>query len=123
MNHYALSDLPFVYNAFEPHISATIMKLHHGKYHACLCEQCERGIGAIRRGQTTGQPDLRSSVESRQAGVPLMVIDAWEHACHLQYENRKMKFFEAKWRFWNWQDISVRYAAARQCHIDIGKAA
>ena len=58
-----------------------------------------------------------------QAGVPLMVIDAWEHAYYLQYENRKTEFFEAIWNVWNWQDIAARYASASQLSIDIGKAA
>jgi Fe-Mn family superoxide dismutase len=58
-----------------------------------------------------------------QAGVPLMVIDAWEHAYYLQYENRKAEFFEAVWKLWNWQDIAARYAAALQLNIDAGKVA
>src|SRR3989442_7786668 len=58
-----------------------------------------------------------------QAGVPLMVVDAWEHAYYLQYENRKTEFFEAVWHLWSWEDISARYASALQLHIDIGKAA
>jgi len=58
-----------------------------------------------------------------QAGVPLMVIDAWEHAYYLQYENRKTEFFEAVWNLWNWKDISARYAAAIQLKLDLGKAA
>ena len=58
-----------------------------------------------------------------QAGVPLMVLDAWEHAYYLQYQNRKTEFFEAAWQVWNWQDIAARYAAAFQLNIDIGKAA
>src|SRR5215471_8892503 len=58
-----------------------------------------------------------------QAGVPLMVIDAWEHAYYLQYENRKTEFFEAVWQLWNWQDIAARYASALEHDIDIGKAA
>jgi Fe-Mn family superoxide dismutase len=33
-----------------------------------------------------------------QGGVPLMVIDAWEHAYYLQYRDRKTEFFEAIWR-------------------------
>ena len=58
-----------------------------------------------------------------QAGVPLMVLDAWEHAYYLQYENRKAEFFEAVWKLWNWQDIAARYASALQLKIDIGRAA
>ena len=47
-------------------------------------------------------------------GVPLMVIDAWEHAYYLQYQSRKTEFFEAVWRLWNWDDIAGRFEAARK---------
>jgi Fe-Mn family superoxide dismutase len=46
-------------------------------------------------------------------GVPLLVLDAWEHAFYLQYQNRKTDFFEAVWNVWNWQDVAERYDAAR----------
>ena len=58
-----------------------------------------------------------------QAGVPLMVLDAWEHAYYLQYENRKTEFFDAVWNVWNWKDIAARYTSATQLKLDIGKAA
>lgn len=48
-----------------------------------------------------------------QAGVPLMVIDAWEHAFYLQYQNRKTEFFEAVWNVWNWEDVAERFGKAR----------
>ena len=52
-----------------------------------------------------------------QASVPLMVIDAWEHAYYLQYRNEKAAFFEGLWHLWNWKDIAARFAAARQLHL------
>jgi Fe-Mn family superoxide dismutase len=52
-----------------------------------------------------------------QAGVPLLVIDAWEHAYYLQYKTEKAKFFEAVWNLWNWDDVSQRYAAARKMNL------
>lgn len=57
-----------------------------------------------------------------QAGIPLMVVDAWEHAYYLQYQNRKAEFFESIWNLWNWRDISARYALAIQSRINIDKA-
>lgn len=48
-----------------------------------------------------------------QGGVPLLVIDAWEHAFYLQYQNRKAEFFEAVWNVWNWQDVAQRFASAK----------
>jgi Fe-Mn family superoxide dismutase len=48
-----------------------------------------------------------------QGSTPLLVLDAWEHAYYLQYQNEKAKFFEAVWHVWNWDDVAARYAKAR----------
>jgi len=58
-----------------------------------------------------------------QGGIPLAVLDAWEHAYYLQYQNRKTEFFEAVWNLWNWQDISARFSSSLQLHVNIGRAA
>jgi Fe-Mn family superoxide dismutase len=52
-----------------------------------------------------------------QASVPLMVIDAWEHAYYLQYQNQKAAFFKAVWHLWNWKDIAARYMSARRLDL------
>ena len=52
-----------------------------------------------------------------QAGMPLLVIDAWEHAYYLQYKTEKAKFFEAVWNLWNWDDVSKRYDSARKVNL------
>ncbi len=54
-----------------------------------------------------------------QGSIPLMVLDAWEHAYYLQYENRKMDFFEAVWNLWNWRDIAARFDAAHKLQISL----
>lgn len=54
-----------------------------------------------------------------QSGVPLLVLDAWEHAYYLQYENRKGEFFEAAWSLWNWSDIAARFQAARKLEMQL----
>jgi Fe-Mn family superoxide dismutase len=48
-----------------------------------------------------------------QAGTPLLVLDAWEHAFYLQYQNRKTEFFDAVWNVWNWDDVAERFKRAR----------
>ena len=58
-----------------------------------------------------------------QGGIPLMVLDAWEHAYYLQYENRKTDFFEAIWNCWNWQDVADRFASARTVNVEVTGAA
>jgi len=48
-----------------------------------------------------------------QGTIPLLAIDAWEHAYYLQYENNKTAFFDAIWNVVNWADVGRRYEAAR----------
>ena len=48
-----------------------------------------------------------------QGSVPLLVLDAWEHAYYAQYANEKTRFFEAVWNVWNWDDVAQRFAEAR----------
>ncbi len=204
MAKYVLPPLPFDVAALEPHISARIMELHHGKHHATyvttantildkleearakedfttipalerglafnvsghvlhsifwqnmapkaggeptgeLAEQVKRDFGsfAIFRKQLTAaastimgsgwgalvwEPlagrlltaqiyDHQSNIT--QAGVPILVLDAWEHAFYLQYENRKTDFFEATWNLWNWKDVAQRFERAKALELNL----
>jgi Fe-Mn family superoxide dismutase len=53
-----------------------------------------------------------------QGGVPLLVLDAWEHAFYLQYGPDKKSFFEAVWNLWNWKDVAGRFETTRG--LDLG---
>jgi Fe-Mn family superoxide dismutase len=48
-----------------------------------------------------------------QGGVPLLVIDAWEHAYYLQYENRRAEYVEAIWNVLDWSDVAARFRRAQ----------
>jgi len=202
MSPYTLPDLEYDFGALEPHISGTIMELHHGKHHAGYVKNANAALGRLDEARAMedftrlaaleralafnlsghilhsifwknlapkggGQPDgelarlldrdfgsfdkfrrqltevaatimgsgwaaliwepigkrlLITQIYDHQSnlsqgGVPLMVVDAWEHAYYLQYQDRKTEFFEAVWRLWNWKDIAGRLEAARKLEV------
>ena len=58
-----------------------------------------------------------------QGSLPLMVIDAWEHAYYLQYKNQKAEFFKAVWNLWDWDDVARRFDAARAVNLLVAEPA
>ena len=49
--------------------------------------------------------------------VPLLVIDAWEHAYYLQYQNRRADFVDAVWNVVDWDDVAARFKVARDLRV------
>ena len=40
---YSVPDLPYGFDALEPHIDARTMEIHHGKHHAAYVDEPQRG--------------------------------------------------------------------------------
>ena len=59
---YSVPDLPYPFDALEPHIDARTMEIHHDKHHAAYVDEPERGA----RGHRVGGPaDRRGAREPR----------------------------------------------------------
>jgi Fe-Mn family superoxide dismutase len=52
-----------------------------------------------------------------QSSGPLLVLDAWEHAYYLQYQNRRADYVDAIWNVVNWADVAKRFERARKVSL------
>src|SRR5262245_20446743 len=51
---YRLPELPYEYDALEPHISAEIMRLHHDKHHAAYVAGANAALEKLAAARATG---------------------------------------------------------------------
>jgi superoxide dismutase, Fe-Mn family len=208
MPRYTLPDLDYDFGALEPHISAQIMELHHGKHHKTYVEKANETLDKLAESRDKddftriaalekalafnlsghvlhsifwknltpkggGRPqgellemivrdfgsfeafrkqmtevaatvmgsgwaalvweplaqrlltcqiyDHQSNLS--QGSLPVMVIDAWEHAYYLQYKNAKTEFFKAVWNLWHWPDVSERLRLAHRVQLEVPEPA
>ena len=47
------------------------------------------------------------------SAIPLLVIDVWEHAYYLKYQNKRADFVKALFNIINWKNVAGRYKKAK----------
>ncbi|PHJ22828.1 iron-containing superoxide dismutase [Cystoisospora suis] len=72
---FQLPDLPYSYNALEPHISANTLKFHHDKHHAAYVKKLNELISGTEFEKQTLEDIIRKS----SGGIFNNAAQAWNH--------------------------------------------
>ena len=83
-------------------------KNRFGSGYAWLCIDEKGGLFVF---STPNQDNPLMDIAEKK-GEPLLVLDVWEHAYYLKYQNRRADYIDAFWKVINWDVVGVRYETA-----------
>lgn len=81
---------------------------HMGSGWAWLCYDSEAKLSQQRlfiRSTLNHDSPIMNHISGKH-GTPLLVLDMWEHAYYLQYQNRKAEYIDAFWDIVNWNKVA-----------------
>jgi Fe-Mn family superoxide dismutase len=88
------------YDSFKKHFSAAAVAVE-GSGWALLC--CNPTFGKLEILTAEKHQDL-----TMWGVVPILVLDVWEHAYYLKYQNKRAAFVEAWWNMVNWDGVNSK---------------
>ncbi|MDO5645442.1 MAG: superoxide dismutase [Dermabacter sp.] len=103
---------------------ATAIEEHFGSFDALRAQFNAAALGiqgsgwAILAWDSLGQKLIIEQLYDHQgnlaaASVPLLLLDMWEHAFYLQYQNVKADYVKAFWNIVDWADVAARFERAQ----------
>ena len=94
-----------------------------GDFSAFKAEYEKAGLGRFGSGYAwlSAKPDgalvLHSTPNQdspvQEGLIPLLVVDVWEHAYYLKYQNRRAEYLGNFWNIINWKEVENRYNAIK----------
>lgn len=69
-------------------------------------------LAADNKGQLSILQTANQDVPDLKEYTPIFLVDVWEHAYYLQYQNRRAEYVEGWFDIINWRKASKRYEDA-----------